>query len=368
MIKFLSSQQLKGIRKILIMQYKPFGDVLLNTGYLPALRAKFPDAQIDFLVQKPYAILLENNPNLDNLVLMDKIKKDTLKYVLSRFYLIKKIRSNKYDVIIDQARGPGASQIVFFSGAKFRLGWLKTKKLSWLKGYNWVYNYKTIKNNDIYSARAKFEMLRPLGIEEEPHNTFYFILPESKKKVKAWLKESDLLGKKIVVFSPVTPIRTRQWKFEYFARTADIMIEKFGFKVVLLWGPREKEKVEGIASQMKHKPFITPATSFNEAGAILQHASVYIGNNGGVHHLSVAVKTPTLTVFGPNTEPFKWTAWDQPIHSFVKNNDRKEYIDGTFGVTPEMVSEKLEELIADCSSLGIQIIRDAKCPLPINAL
>ena len=276
MIKMLSSKEMGQVKKILIMQYKPFGDVLLNTGYLPALRAKFPDAQIDFLVQKPYKILLENNPNLDNLILMERIKKNTRKYAISRFHLIKKIRKEKYDMIIDQARGPGASQITFFSGAKFRLGWLKTKKLSWLKGYNWVYNFKTIRNNKIYSARAKFEMLRPLGITEVPHNTFYHILPESKKKVKAWMKESDLLGKKIIVFSPVTPIRSRQWKFEYFARTADIIIEKFGYKVVLLWGPKEKGKVEGMASQMTNKPFITPATTFNEAGAVLQHASVYV--------------------------------------------------------------------------------------------
>ena len=344
MVKMLSSKELGQVKKILIMQYKPFGDVLLNTGYLPALRAKFPDAQIDFLVQKPYATLLKDNPNLDNLVLMDKIKKNTRKYAISRFHLINKIRKEKYDVIIDQARGPGSSQITLFSGAKFRLGWLKTKKLSWLKGYNWVYNYKTVKNNEIYSARAKFEMLKPLGINEVPHNTFYHVLPESTTNVKAWLKEADLLDKKIVVFSPVTPIRSRQWKFEYLARTADIMTEQFGYKVVLLWGPGELKKVEGMASQMATKPFIAPATTFNEAAAVLQQASIYIGNNGGIHHLSVAVKTPTLTIFGPNTEPLKWTAWDQPIHTFVKNNDCKEYVDGTFGVTPEMVCEKFKEL------------------------
>lgn len=86
---------------------------------------------------------------------------------------------------------------------------------------------------------------------------------------------------------------------------------------------------------------------------MLQHASVYIGNNGGIHHLAVAVKTPSLTIFGPNTSPLKWVAWHQPIHTFINNNNRKEYLDGTFGVTFEMVSEKLEELIAEA---GIQIL------------
>ena len=59
---------LQKIHKILIIQYQPFGDVLLNTGYLPALRKKFPDAKIDYLVKSKYKIILENNPYLDEIV------------------------------------------------------------------------------------------------------------------------------------------------------------------------------------------------------------------------------------------------------------------------------------------------------------
>ena len=68
----LSKDQLKQIKKILIIQQKPFGDILLNTGYFKELRRHFPNVQIDYLVQKPYKTILEGNPHLDNLVLMDK--------------------------------------------------------------------------------------------------------------------------------------------------------------------------------------------------------------------------------------------------------------------------------------------------------
>ena len=58
----LEDFQLKEIHKILIIQQKPFGDILLNTGYLPELRRHFPQAQIDFLIQRPYLTVLEDNP------------------------------------------------------------------------------------------------------------------------------------------------------------------------------------------------------------------------------------------------------------------------------------------------------------------
>ena len=350
MIKTIPPEELKSIGKILIIQYKPFGDVLLNTGYLPALRAAFPMAVINFLVQKPYSTILENNPFIDNLVVMEKHKKGTAEYILARFNLIRRIRRERYDAIIDQARGPGAAEITLFSKARYRLGWLKTKKWSRLKGYNWVYNYKMEKNHNIYSARAKFDMLRPLGISEIPHNTFYHVLQESKDKIDAWMEQTGLSGKKIAVFSPVTPIKSRQWRMERFAETADIIHEKHGFEIVLLWGPGEKEKVDGMAAMMRHTPYTAPPTSFSDAGALLQKAAVYLGNNGGIHHLAVAMGTPTLTVFGPGTSPLKWTAWHQPLHSYIISDTRKEYVDGTFGITPEMVNARLEALLERITS------------------
>jgi len=342
--KLIPHCRLLKISKILIIQYKPFGDVLLNTGYLPALRAAFPDAVIDYLVQKPYATILENNACVDNIVVMNKLKTGTLAYTIDRFHLISNIRRQHYDVVIDQARGPGAAEITLFSGAGIRIGWHKTKKWSWFKGHNWVYNYRELKDHNIYSARAKFGLLHPLGIQEIPHNTYIHVLPESENRIQNWLNKKSISDKGIAVFSPVTPIRSRQWNFGSFAAVADMLIEKQGFTVVLLWGPGEKKKVEHMASMMKSRPLITPPTTFNEAAAMLKHARVYIGNNGGVHHLAVAVGTPTVTVFGPGTNPLKWVAWHMPQHIYLASSLEK-YEDNTFGITPEMVFTGFEKLL-----------------------
>jgi len=342
--KLIPQDQLRKIKKILIIQYKPFGDVLLNTGYLPALRAAFPDTVIDYLVQKPYATILENNACIDNIIVMNKLKSGTTAYTVDRIRLISGIRREHYDVVIDQARGPGAAEITLFSGAGIRIGWHKTKKWSWFKGHNWVYNYRELKDHNIYSARAKFGLLRPLGIHEVPHNTDIHVLPESENRIQAWLKQQGVLNSSIAVFSPVTPIRSRQWNFDSFAAVADMLIEKQGFTVVLLWGPGEKKKVEHMASMMKSRPLIAPATSFNEAAAMLKQARVYIGNNGGVHHLAVAVGTPTVTVFGPGTSPLKWVAWHMPKHTYLISSLEK-YEDNTFDITPEMVFAEFEKLL-----------------------
>jgi len=342
--KLIPENELKTIKKILIIQYKPFGDILLNTGYLPALRKRFPDAQIDYLIQKPYKTVLEDNPNLDNLILMEKKRSGSFAYYWERVKTIIRIRKNHYDTIIDQIRGPGSAQITMFSNAKYRLGWLKTKKWSWLKGYNWVYNYKSERNNLIYYARAKFLMLKPLGIEEIPHNTFYHVKSESNEYIKNWLINSGLYDKKFILFSPVTPVSKKQWDLKRFALLADFIKERKNYEIILMWGPGEKEKVDLMASYMRHKPFVTPKTTFNEAGALLLKTHIYIGNDGGINHLAVALETPTIAIFGHKTNPKKWTAWHLPIHKYLRDFDLIKYVDDSFNITPEMAFKKFQEL------------------------
>lgn len=341
----LTDEQLKEIKRILIIQYKPFGDVLLNTAYMSALRKKFPDATIDYLIQKPFRVILEDNPNLNNLILMEKKKGKTPAYYMERIRTIFKVRKLKYDMIIDQIRGPGSSQITFFSGAKYRLGWKKVKPWSWLKGFNWVYNYSEVRDHRIYAARAKFGLLKPLGIEYKDENIFYHVRPESVQYIDKWLDETGLKDKILVVFSPVTPVPRKQWEFERFARTADIIKEKHPeLEIILLWGPGELEKVELMASLMKNKPVIAPKTSFNQAAALIQRTHIYIGNDGGIIHLAVSQDTPSIAIFGPKTHPLKWTAWHLPIHKYLRDLDLKSFKENTFNITPEMVYEKFVEL------------------------
>ena len=188
--KIIPDHELKSIKKILIIQYKPFGDILLNTGYFEALRDKFPDAQIDFLIQKPFITLIEDNKFIDNMVIMQK-KKKHLPYYLERIRITMEVRKRKYDVVIDQLRGTGSAQITLFSGAKYKIGWH-------LKRWNWVFNYTRKRTNDRYYSIMKFDLLEPLGIElDENHNTFYNIKEKSATKITNWLKEINLSDKKL---------------------------------------------------------------------------------------------------------------------------------------------------------------------------
>lgn len=332
----LTNEEIKSIKKILIIQYKPFGDILLNTAYLPSLRERFPHAQIDFLIQKPYVTIMEDNPNIDNLVIMQKFKKEIPK-IRERIKIIKVIRKEKYDMVIDQLRGTGSAQITAFSGAKYRVGWK-------LKRHNWLYNISEPRSNLRYYGLLKFDVLKQLGITEANQDTFYHIKPESQTKIDAWLSEMELINKKFIVVSPCSPVIFKQWSLDLYAETLDRVIKDLNLQVVLLWGPGELDRVNYIIKQMKEIPILALKTNFNEAGALLHRSQLFFGNDGGINHVAIAVKTASVAIFGPHSNPRKWQANHKKIHTYLRNWECKDRKDRSLGITVEQAVAEIKKV------------------------
>ncbi|HPR22337.1 MAG TPA: glycosyltransferase family 9 protein [Candidatus Sabulitectum sp.] len=331
---------LSRVKRILIIQYKPFGDVLLNTAYLPALREAFPDSEIEYLVQRPYNVILQDNPSLDRLLIMERRKKGTAGYARERLRVLGEIRRRGYDMVIDQARGPASAWMTLASCARHRLGWHRPGKWS-----NLIYNHRAVRDHRSYAAKARFGLLEPLGIRYDGSGTFMHITGSSREKAAAWFRGNGLSGDDTVIISPVTPIARRQWNLRCYGELADMIVSRTGLRVVFLWGPGELEKVREITSGMKRESLAAPATTFNEAGAFLEKARAYIGNNGGVHHLATAMGTPTLTIFGPGTNPWKWTAWHMPVHRHVMSQALHERTDDRLGLEPGEVFQAFSGLL-----------------------
>ena len=108
------------MQKILIIQTAFIGDVILATPLIGNLKTQFPDAKIDFLVKNGNQSLLRNDPNLNEILVFDKKKK-----VASLLELLKKIRANKYDLVINLHRFASSGILTFLSGAEQKLGFKK---------------------------------------------------------------------------------------------------------------------------------------------------------------------------------------------------------------------------------------------------
>jgi len=326
------------IQKILIIQFRPFGDVLLATAYLKALQNHFPDASIDFLVKKPFDVLLRKNPWISEVFAISDLS--SIHYFSGRLKLFSLIRKRRYDLVIDQQSGTGSGQVVLFSKAVHKLGWSTGK-------WRWCYNLKAKKGPVRYRASQNFDMLTPLGINAGPHQLFYHVSKESKAYARDWMRGKGLSAANTIMFSPGSPREKKKWHADNYAALADQILQETRMRVVILWGPKEYADAQAVAQKAKQKLILAPATNFNQGAAFLKQCRLLICNDGGINHLSVALNVPSLAIFG-NTSPEKWSPQGYFKHHYhLYNTARENKSDNHFGISPPTAFRKVMEILSE---------------------
>lgn len=325
----------KSIKKILIIQLGPFGDVFLTTSYFEELKKKFIHAEIHYLTKKKYSAILKNHPFIDKIITTgDKHDKY---YVWNRIKKILEIRQNKYDIVIDQQNKPSSQQFTWLSGARFRVGYANGR-------LNMAYNLKASRGPIRYSASRKFDILQPLGIEFVPYKLYCNVTKESEKYIDNWLEKENLSNKKLVIFSPGSPLKWKIWNPDYYSQLAD-KLAKDGFSIIWLWGPSELDLVKSIKNKMNEESIIALPTTFNQALALLKKSELLVCNDGGMNHLSTTANIKTLAMFG-STDTVTWSpASVFKTHHHLCNKENDSFHDNTFGITPEAAYQKIREIM-----------------------
>lgn len=95
--------------KILVIRFSSLGDVILTTPVYRNLKAAFPDSKVYSAVKAEYAGVLEGNPNIDGILALGKYE--------SLLTFLRRVRSEKFDVLIDLHDNLRSNFIRLFSGA-----------------------------------------------------------------------------------------------------------------------------------------------------------------------------------------------------------------------------------------------------------
>ncbi|MGB9735299.1 MAG: glycosyltransferase family 9 protein [bacterium] len=293
----------------LIIHTGQIGDNLLTTPVIRSIRKAKPHAYIAFLTTPSNYHVFTYNPYLDEIILLDK-SMPASEY--TRFLL--NLKKRRFNVVLDYLGNPRTAFISWFSDAQQRIGYdLRLRK----------YAYNVVVKRDPepkYSVDFKYDLLKPLGIKGDGYGLDLFIPDTADRFASEFISSIRKEPVPLITFSVVSRRAYKQWHPERFARLGDMLIEKLGALLIMLWGPGEKNYVQQVMYLMKHKPLLSPQTpSIKELGAIIKHADMHIGNDNGVKHIAIAMNTPTVTIHGPS-DPVSWEPPDSPLHMWIKKD------------------------------------------------
>ena len=100
------------------------------------------------------------------------------------------------------------------------------------------------------------------------------------------------------------------WPIERFGEVCDRLVEKYGFKVLIIAGPKDIGLAERVVKNMHNLAInLAGKTSVSQLASLIKRCRLFISNDSGPVHIASSLGTPVISIFGRNQKglsPMRW--------------------------------------------------------------
>lgn len=349
------------MKNILVIQNKRIGDVLIVSIIAQNMKKIYPDSVIDYLVYDYTTGVIENNPNIDNII---TINDKELKKTGNLLTLIKTIRKKKYDIIFDPYAKLQSRLICLFSKSPMRISFEKRGKKPLLPFYTHTVPFLEHKSKNcgkviedrINLVTSHFDCSN-IEIDYEPKITLTD-KEQQYNKLEKYNIPFIMLG--ILGSTP-----QKSMPYEYIVDIINHITKTYNVNVLFNYAPHQKEDALTIYEQCIDKNrIVIDIYEDNIRGfvTLMNKCDILVGNEGGIIHISKALNKPTFTIFSPYVLKEHWASFEDgkthtSIHLLEEKPDlfstdrearRKIEEDPSFmykQLTPELIIPKLDTFL-----------------------
>jgi len=292
--------------RILIVRLGSLGDLIHTLPALAALREAWPDAEIDWLVERAHAELLAMVPALSRVIVLGD------RSAGGWFKVIRTLRARRYDLVLDLqglvksaalARSAGADRVVGFGRAALRES---AARFFYTETVDVGERRHVIEKNLALVHGAK----KTSGVffrEKDTRRLFAFPLSVPPSPALDALRAQGIGD--LAVINPGAAWPNKRWPPDSFGAVARAIRTTYGWTPVVLWGPGELAIAHAIRDASGGAAVCAPATTLADLVAMAQAAKLFVSGDTGPLHIAGAVGTPIVALFGP-TSPARNGPWD----------------------------------------------------------
>src|SRR5262249_6857392 len=286
---------------ILIVPYMWIGDFVRCHSVVKLLRAKVPDRAVDIVSSTLCAPLADYMPGVRRAIVVD-IPRRRLGLARQR-ELTTLLRQTGYGQALVMSRKWKAALAPWLAGVPIRTGFAGEFRFGLL--------------NDVrFGERNLPRMVDQMGALALPKGAApqsKWPLPELKvpaQAVDSWRAARGLANNKrpVISLSPGAVGAGKAWPLDLYAKLA-AALAKDGAFVWVLGGPNETPMAKQIMGVAGDRVRDLTSRDLRNAILALAAADLAVTNDSGLMHISAAIGTPTVAIFGP-TSPWHW----QPLN------------------------------------------------------
>ena len=289
--------------KFLIIRFSSIGDIVLTTPVIRCLRKKYPEALIHYLTKKKFAGIVQSNPYLDKVILLED---DPIAIGFKK--TVRELEQENYDHIIDLHHNLRTLRI------KNLLREITFHSFHKLNIEKWVYtNFKINVMPHKHIVDRYMATVKKMGVVNDGLGLDYFI-PEIDQVKKDDIPFSHSQG--YVAIAIGAAHFTKKLPVEKLKE----LVAKIKYPIILLGGKEDFLNGEKIAEQDTVKIYNACGKfSLNESADILRNSKLVISHDTGLMHIAAAFKKDILSIWGNTVPSFGMTPYQTSYEVFQVN-------------------------------------------------
>lgn len=280
-------------RRILLIRPSALGDVCRTVPVLASLRARFPEARIDWLVQEGFEPAVTAHPALTTVVTFPRRA-----VALGRLWrpgaarrlraFLRSLAEPAYDLVID-CQGLGRSG--FFAratGAPRRVGYANAAELGWLG-----LTERHAIDRQRHTVDRMLALVERAGIPPVLDMRLY--TTEADRIAADDLVRAD----RYALIAPTSRWPGKRWPIDRYAELARALLTTSLDAIVIVGGPDEREQCASILEVVRHEPRLRDAvgrTSIGTLMALVERAAIVVANDSAPVHMAVGFERPLVAL------------------------------------------------------------------------
>lgn len=284
------------MRRILLIQNKRIGDVVLTAPVFHALRSAYPEAIISVVMDGACRGVDAIMPGIEPLYFY----KGGLNFKFWR-----KIFFRQWDLCLEFTGTDRAVLVALISRASLRATYARHAD-SFIR--RWVFPQRVESNvKTLHTIEYHLDLLKAVGISTGQMQRGISVSNTALHDTKEILKSRGI-GKNFAVIHPGAARSEKMWGVDNWVRIAKFLTTHIGMDVVLTGGGNfdELEQISQILSRSSARVFsLAGSTTLEILAATIAQARIYVGVDTGAAHIADALGIPCVVLFG-STNPLHW--------------------------------------------------------------
>ena len=299
---------LTSARHILLVRLDRIGDVTLTFPLVRELRRNAPEAELVLVVRPELSNLAARCPHIDRVVAFDPEATGTFRRLVLHGRALKLAATQLWSQRPDLALLPRfdadiyhATFLMYFSGARRRIAYSEHvggRKTLQNTDYDLLLTDPIVSNGVKHEVERNLDLLRALGGDIANDELELWLTDEDRdfaRRAIGRLPGSD--DSPLIALGVGASAAKRRWPVERYAELAAWLKQQFGARLVVLGGPGE-EALGAVVSRVLGSACLdlVGRTTLGQAAAVLESATIFVGNDTGTMHLAAAVRTPVIAI------------------------------------------------------------------------